>query len=116
MRVFIADERAHDLDAGGRRPDTQLLGKEVTFDEPPFTVIGGGEPRPVALAFQQVHNGHAPTPVHLDLHVADVDSVGAEVERLGGRLGDWHEEVGSRWRQAFDPDGNVFCLMAAATT
>jgi predicted enzyme related to lactoylglutathione lyase len=93
---------------------TELLGKQVTFDDPPFTVIGGGEPRPVALAFQQVHNGHAPTPVHIDLQVADIDAAGAEVQRLGGRLGDRHEEVGSRWRQAFDPDGNVFCLLSAA--
>jgi hypothetical protein len=36
------------------------------------------------------------------------------VVRLGGRLGDKHAEVGSVWQQAFDPDGNVFCLMARA--
>jgi predicted enzyme related to lactoylglutathione lyase len=50
--------------------------------------------------------------VHVDFHVADLDAACARVEELGGRLGDRHLEVGSLWRQAFDPDGNVFCLLS----
>ncbi len=90
---------------------TALLALDVVFHEDAYTVIGGqATPPPVRLAFQRVSGDPAPA-VHLDLHVADIDAAGAEVERLGGRLGDRHEEVGSVWRQAFDPDGNVFCLL-----
>jgi predicted enzyme related to lactoylglutathione lyase len=47
----------------------------------------------------------------MDFRVADLEAACARVERLGGRLGERHEENGSTWRQAFDPDGNVFCLL-----
>jgi hypothetical protein len=52
--------------------------------------------------------------VHLGLHVANLDVAGTEVLRLSGRLGDHHEEVGSVWRHACDPDANVFCFMSSA--
>ena len=89
----------------------ELLGTEVIFDRAPYTVIGAQE-RPVCMAFQQVRSDTAPTPVHIDFHVADLDAMCARVVELGGRLGDEHLEVGSLWRQAFDPDGNVFCLLS----
>jgi predicted enzyme related to lactoylglutathione lyase len=87
-----------------------LLASDVTFDEAPYTVLGHGTP--MRVAFQQVQSDVAPTPVHVDLHVTDLDAVGERIERLGGRLGEHHTGVGSRWRQAFDPDGNVFCLLS----
>jgi hypothetical protein len=34
------------------------------------------------------------------------------VIRLGGTAGESFDEVGARWRQAFDPDGNVSCVIA----
>ena len=37
-------------------------------------------------------------------------------EAAGGRVGEEFTEVGARWRHAFDPDGNIFCLMAAASS
>ena len=88
-----------------------LIGTEVIFDRAPYTVIGPND-RQVCMAFQQVRSDTAPTPVHVDFHVADIDAACARVEELGGRLGDEHLEVGSQWRQAFDPDGNVFCLLS----
>jgi predicted enzyme related to lactoylglutathione lyase len=87
-----------------------LLASEITFDEAPYTVIGEGTP--VRLAFQQVESADASTPVHIDLHVTDLARTAERVERLGGRLGDHHTGVGSVWRQAFDPDGNVFCMLS----
>src|SRR3954468_7865469 len=92
-----------------------LLGTDVTFDRFPYTVIGSTE-RPVCLAFQHVQSDSSPTPVHVDFHVADLDAACARVEELGGRLGDRPLEVGSLWRQAFDPDGNVFCLLSRVST
>ena len=87
-----------------------LLASEITFDVAPYTVIGQGTP--VRLAFQQVDSAQAATPVHIDLHVTDLAVAADRVERLGGRLGDRHTGVGSVWRQAFDPDGNVFCMLS----
>lgn len=87
----------------------ELTGDATTFEAGAYTVIGPGSTR-AALAFQQVASGEI-VPVHIDLHVDDIEAAGREVERLGGRLGDKHAEVGSHWQQAFDPDGNVFCLM-----
>jgi predicted enzyme related to lactoylglutathione lyase len=92
---------------------TRLMSLEVTFEAGAFAVVSSDVASPVHLAFQRVA-GESETPVHMDLHVADVDAAATEVLRLGGRLGESHEEVGSVWRQAFDPDGNVFCLMSTA--
>jgi predicted enzyme related to lactoylglutathione lyase len=88
-----------------------LLDREVTFDTAPYTVIAPTQ-RPVCIAFQQVESTSAATPVHVDMHAVDLDAASARVEQLGGRLGDRHSGVGSVWRQAFDPDGNVFCLLS----
>ena len=90
-----------------------LLSLEVSFQAGAYTVIGEGAARPVRLAFQQVH-GDPAAPVHIDLHVSDIDAAGEMVVALGGTLGEGYEEVGSVWRQAFDPDGNVFCLMGSS--
>jgi predicted enzyme related to lactoylglutathione lyase len=92
---------------------TRLMRLEVTFEAGAFTVVSSDVALPVQLVFQRVAE-EAQTAVHFDLHVADVGVAGTEVLRLGGRLGDQHEEVGSVWRHAFDPDGNVFCLMSSA--
>jgi predicted enzyme related to lactoylglutathione lyase len=92
---------------------TRLMRLGVTFEEGAFTVVSRDVAPPVHLAFQRVAEETQAT-VHFDLHVTDIDVAGTEVLRLGGRLGDHHEEVGSVWRHAFDPDGNVFCLMSSA--
>jgi predicted enzyme related to lactoylglutathione lyase len=91
---------------------SELMQLDVVFQAGAFAVIAKESPPPVHLAFQ--HVDEVGSPVHIDLHVTDVEAAAAEVVRLGGRLGEAHEEVGSRWRQAFDPDGNVFCLMGSA--
>ena len=93
---------------------SELTGAPVTFADGAFTVIGGGEAdgarRPL-LAFQQVATGQPLVPAHVDFHVGDIERASARVTSLGGTLGTDFAEVGSVWRQAFDPDGNVFCLM-----
>src|SRR4051794_18005933 len=87
----------------------ELTGQPVTFDAAPYTVLGeGGGAR---LAFQQVAAGQPCVPAHVDLHVGDLANAAERVTRLGGQVGGEFAEVGSVWRHAFDPDGNVFCLM-----
>lgn len=92
----------------------QLMSLEVSFQAGAYTVIGDGPTRPVRLAFQQAH-GEAAAAVHIDLHVPDIDAAAEKVVELGGTLGERYDEIGSVWRQAFDPDGNVFCLMAQSS-
>jgi len=94
---------------------SQLMSLAVSFQGGAYAVIGEGSVPPVRLAFQQV-SGEPAAAVHVDLHVRDIDAAAETVVALGGTLGERYEEVGSVWRQAFDPDGNVFCLMAAATS
>lgn len=86
-----------------------LTGQPVTFEAPPYTVLG--EAGGARLAFQQVAPGQTCVPAHVDLHVGDLARAAERVTGLGGRVGDEFAEVGSVWRQAFDPEGNVFCLM-----
>ena len=90
----------------------QLTGQPITMNEGAYTILGDGAgPR---LAFQQVAAGQALIPVHIDLRVRDLAAAADQVLAAGGRVGEEFAEVGARWRQAFDPDGNVFCLMSAA--
>jgi predicted enzyme related to lactoylglutathione lyase len=92
-----------------------LTGSPVAFAAGAYTVIGPDDPgRGARLAFQQIAAGSPVVPAHVDLNVTDLDAAAARVTELGGRVGDRFEEVGSVWRQAFDPDGNVFCLMGRA--
>jgi predicted enzyme related to lactoylglutathione lyase len=91
----------------------QLTSLAVSFQQGAYAVIGEGPTTPVRLAFQQV-DGEPLARAHVDFHVRDIDAVAERVVALGGTLGERFEEVGSVWRQAFDPDGNVFCLMAAS--
>ena len=86
-----------------------LLGQDITYDVEPFTVIGD-RGHAVRMAFQQMA-GVSGVPVHVDMNVTDLDAAARKVAELGGRLGDLHNENESTWRQAFDPDGNVFCLL-----
>jgi len=89
----------------------ELTGQAVTMDEGAYQVLGDG-PGP-RLAFQRVAAGQSLVPAHVDLRVPDLAAAVARVEAAGGRVGEEFNEVGARWRHAFDPDGNVFCLMAA---
>ncbi|MFC7361848.1 VOC family protein [Nocardioides astragali] len=76
-------------------------------------VSGGGLPG--LLAFQKVDD---PTPgknrLHLDLTAPDLD---AEVDRLtaaGATLVERRGDDSFRWVTLADPDGNQFCVAAAA--
>jgi len=89
----------------------ELTGQPVTMDEGAYSVLGNG-PAP-RLAFQKVAADQPFAPAHVDLRVADLGAATERVLAAGGRLGEEIAELGMRWRQAFDPDGNVFCLMAA---
>ena len=92
---------------------SQLTSLAVSFQAGAYEVIGEGSTPPVRLAFQQV-SGEPAAAVHIDFHVRDIDAAAQRVVELGGTLGERYEEVGSVWRQAFDPDGNVFCLMGSS--
>jgi predicted enzyme related to lactoylglutathione lyase len=92
---------------------SQLTALAVSFEAGAYTVLGDGDTAPVRLAFQQV-SGEPAAAVHIDFHVRDIDAAAERVVALGGTLGERYEEIGSVWRQAFDPDGNVFCLMGSA--
>ena len=89
-----------------------LTDQPVTMDEGAYLVLGDG-PSP-RLAFQRIAPGQPVVAAHVDLRVPDLGAAMARVEAAGGRVGEEFNEVGARWRHAFDPDGNVFCLMAAA--
>jgi predicted enzyme related to lactoylglutathione lyase len=89
-----------------------LTGSPVAFAAGAYTVIGSEDPAAGArLAFQQVAPGSTLVPAHVDLNVTDLEAAADRVRELGGTVGERFEEIGSVWRQAFDPDGNVFCLM-----
>jgi predicted enzyme related to lactoylglutathione lyase len=92
----------------------ELTGQPVTMDEDAYVVLGKGPGS--RLAFQRIAPGQPLVPVHVDLRVADLGAATARVEDAGGRVGEEFAEVGARWRHAFDPDGNVFCLMSADAT
>jgi predicted enzyme related to lactoylglutathione lyase len=90
----------------------ELTEQPVTMDEGAYVVLGEGPG--ARLAFQRIAPGRPVVPAHVDLRVTDLAAATARVETAGGRVGEEFNEVGSRWRHAYDPDGNVFCLMAAA--
>ena len=88
-----------------------LTDQPVTMDEGAYVVLGEGPG--ARLAFQRIAPGQSLVPAHVDLRVRDLAAASAQVESAGGRVGAEFNEVGARWRHAFDPDGDVFCLMAA---
>jgi len=102
---------SHDADRLYRFYAT-LTGAPVTFQQGAYTVLGDGNSG-ARLAFQQVGAGQPVIPAHVDLRTRRPDEAAQRVVDAGGRLGEAFDEVGSVWRQAFDPDGNVFCLMSA---
>jgi len=73
----------------------------------------GNGPR---LVFQRVDDRPVEkSPVHLDLHVDDLDGAAATVTAMGGTRIDQApiNEAGSTWMRFEDPEGNVFCLVLA---
>ena len=90
-----------------------LLDQKVLYDIEPFVVIGDDEGKAVRLAFQRVPRVTSAA-VHVDLHVRDLVAAEERVRSLGGAVGEHYRENGSHWRQAVDPDGNVFCLLAGS--
>ena len=89
----------------------RLTESDVGFQQGAYTVLDNGRPG-AKLAFQAIDAGQPVVAAHIDIGVDDIDVVGEQIVAMGGRLGERFEEVGSVWQQAFDPDGNVFCLMA----
>ena len=63
-----------------------LLDLPVTYDEPPYVVIGRARDG-ATLAFQQVAEAAPPGRVHLDLHVPDIAAAagGASSAARSGR-------------------------------
>ena len=66
------------------------------------------------LVFQRVDGiSEGKSPVHLDLHVDDLDLWADRVTSLGGSRVDREPiiEAGSTWIRCEDPEGIVFCLV-----
>lgn len=88
----------------------RLTGSDIGFNEGAYTVLESGRPG-AKLAFQAVEAGQPVVAVHVDIGVDDLEEVGRQIVANGGRLGERYDEVGAVWQQAFDPDGNVFCIL-----
>ena len=94
-----------------------IVGGEITFarDDWVVLVVDG-----LRLAFQQSGDfapptwpaGERPQQFHLDLTVADVDTVEPQVLALGATKHDVQpgEAVGDQFRVYLDPAGHPFCL------
>lgn len=68
------------------------------------------------LVFQRVDDLPVEkSPIHLDLHVDDLETAAATVTAMGGTRIDQSPitEAGSTWIRLEDPEGNVFCLVLA---
>ncbi len=95
----------------------KALGVDVVArlgDPPQFINLAAAEPGSPQVCFQRVPESKVvKNRVHLDLHVADVETASARVEALGGRRRDDHDfhEHGYSWRRMTDPEGNEFCLV-----
>jgi len=95
----------------------KALGVDVVArlgDPPQFVNLAAAEPGAPQVCFQRVPESKVvKNRVHLDLHVADVETASARVEALGGRRRDDHDshEHGYSWRRMADPEDNEFCLV-----
>lgn len=69
------------------------------------------------LVFQAVDDlpSEAKSPVHIDVHVDDLETVVRRVVELGGSRVDAEPvtEAGSTWIRCLDPEGNVLCVVSA---
>ncbi|MFI2669421.1 VOC family protein [Streptomyces albidoflavus] len=82
-----------------------------------FAALTGGEGP--ALAFQRVDGyreprwpgQHVPQQLHLDFHVADLDTAEARLLSLGAVRPE-PQPLAERWRVLLDPAGHPFCLTA----
>lgn len=89
--------------------DYDILGSAgaYTLMTPP-----GGEPAPQLLLQQVPEPKNAKLRMHLDIHVADIESEANRLLALGAlRIStDPLAENGSHWIQMEDPEGNEFCI------
>jgi predicted enzyme related to lactoylglutathione lyase len=93
-----------------------LLGTTVRGEAGQYV---GLHPQPdgnTRLLFQQVEDLDDSTRsrVHFDIETHDLDGDTARAESLGASVVDELEEFGMHWRVLRDPEGNLFCLVAAA--
>lgn len=51
--------------------------------------------------------------LHMDLHIADVESEAARLEALGATRIQRCDEFGLHWVTMCDPEGNEFCLVVS---
>ncbi|GAB1513077.1 VOC family protein [Actinophytocola sp. KF-1] len=94
----------------------ELLGAEITTEEPDWVTIVDSAGRKVSFQTSPEHRPpEFPDPagsqqLHLDVRVADPEAAEAKVLALGAtRVRDAHED--STFRVFRDPDGHPFCLV-----
>lgn len=75
----------------------------------------GAGPRLVFQAVDDAPSG-SKSPIHIDVHVNDIEDALATVIASGGSRMDSAPivEAGSAWLRCLDPEGNVLCLVQGA--
>ena len=92
----------------------QVLGLEQTYTSDDWIVLGT---RAVKLGFQRVEqhqpprwpDPQAPSQVHLDLHVEDLQTAEKELLAAGATRAE-EQPGGDRWLVFIDPAGHPFCI------
>ena len=87
-----------------------------------YEIVGGAgaylmllpkEPGPPQLLLQRVgESKSAKNRMHLDIHVADIDTEAARLEALGAKRvsASAFDEHGTQWHLMADPEGNELCV------
>jgi predicted enzyme related to lactoylglutathione lyase len=90
------------------------VGYEVSGGLGQYTALSRPDGAVPKLLLQQVAEPKtAKNRLHLDLHVADVDTEAARLEGLGATRVEEVAEFGLRWIMMHDPEGNEFCVCPA---
>lgn len=90
---------------------SQALGYEVKGFAAQYGMLTG--PNGEVFLLQRVPEPKAgKNRMHIDITAPDIEAKAAELESLGAsrRGGAPFEEIGARWIQMADPEGNEFCV------
>ena len=91
------------------------LGYERGWSNGQFSQLHDPAGNGLTLLFQQVPEAKAgKNRLHVDLTTADQAGEVARLAGLGGRVMREMAEMGANWTVMADPEGNEFCVVAAA--
>lgn len=94
------------------------LGYAVIADVDNYVLLMPADGQGPKLLLQKVPEAKAgKNRVHFDIETADIESVAADLEAIGGRrIAPAQTEHGSRWIVMNDPEGNEFCVCDGGQT